>query len=102
MSRDSGDLVVGYRRYDERRFVRVIRRASIRTAFGSVPILGSRDATVRLPPDLECNLNGGPCISCHQDVYLNRLGWSALVEKDADVCCMDCEDRYSAEITRAL
>ena len=100
--RGAGALVIGFRREDERRFARVVKPSAVRTAFGQAVLLGTRPQVITLPPELQANMNGGPCISCGHDVYLNRLGWSALVERDADVCCMGCEDRYSAEITRAL
>jgi hypothetical protein len=52
--------------------------------------------------DLDCEILAGSCVSCGAGVFLNKLGYSAVLEKDADVCCMQCEDRYSAEISRSL
>lgn len=99
MPRNSGALVVGYRREDLRRFQRDMPYRQVVAGGLAVPLLGAR---VKLTGDLQCNTIGGRCISCGHDVYLNRMGYSAVLEKDADVCCMECEDRYSAEMTRQL
>lgn len=101
MPRNSGALVVGFRREDERRFARVAQPEAM-IGNTRIPLLGQRPRVYRLPTELQCNLNGGACISCGRDVYLNRSGYSALIEKDADVCCTECEDRYSAEMTKSL
>lgn len=98
-ARNSGALVVGYRREDRRRHVRDIPYRVVQAGGVRVPLLGAR---VRLTGAMECNRIGGRCISCGHDVYLNEMGFSAVLEKDADVCCMECEDRYSAEMTRSL
>jgi hypothetical protein len=104
--RNSGALVVGYRLEDPRRYAE--RRAAesrargrfIRTPSGAlVPAEGVVRMRAR---DLDCEIDAGRCISCGQAVYLNSLGYSAVLERDADVCCMQCEDRYSADITRSL
>ncbi len=47
-------------------------------------------------------VDAGKCIGCSHHVYLNWLGVSAIRERDADVCCDECESRYHAEINRAL
>lgn len=45
---------------------------------------------------------GGKCIGCSRPVYVNIFGASAIRERDADVCCIYCEQMYDAEINRAL
>lgn len=97
--RNSGALVVGFRKEDPRRHVRDVPYREIVAGGQRIPLLGAR---VRLTDSLECTIVGGRCISCSREVYLNQMGYSAVIEKDADVVCMDCEDRYSAEITRSL
>lgn len=102
--RRSGALVVGYRKEDPRRHVRA-RAAAIRPGLIRTPsgLVVPSSGVVRRPEhELDCNHAAGACISCGRTVYLNSLGMSALHEKDADVCCMECEDRYSAEMTRSL
>lgn len=99
MPRNSGALVVGYRKDDLRRHVRAVPGTVIRAGGRVVPILGR---TVRLEGEYECTIVGGRCISCGCDVYLNRWGYSAVLEKDADVACMECESRYSADMTKSL
>jgi hypothetical protein len=47
-------------------------------------------------------LVGGKCISCSQPVYVNVYGASAIRERDADVCCVECEALYDADINRSL
>lgn len=54
---------------------------------------------MKIPP---ADQRAGRCISCGRDVYVNAYGLSAIVERDADVCCDDCEHRYSADINRSL
>jgi hypothetical protein len=104
MSRNAGALVIGYRREDERRFVQV-RAAALRPRYvrhpsgAIVPLAG---VVKRETSDLDCTIDAGRCISCGHAVYLNSLGYSAVLEKDADVACMECEDRYAAELTRSL
>ena len=101
MARNSGALVVGYRKEDQRRFSRIVGGRSFRVGGMVVPVLGA-SRTLTLEGPYRCDIVGGKCISCGRDVYLNQLGYSAVLEKDADVVCMECEDRYSADITRAL
>ncbi len=84
--RNSGALVVGYAKGDSRRF-------EVRHASGLV--------TLEDTP-WERSIVGGSCLSCGRDVYMNHLGYSAVLENDADVVCQDCEDRYAADITRSL
>lgn len=104
--RNSGALVIGFRKEDERRYA--ARRALearavgrfIRTPSGAV-VPASGVVNMRAA-DLDCNILAGACVSCGAGVFLNSLGYSAVLEKDADVACMDCESRYSAEITRSL
>lgn len=106
MSRNSGALVIGYRKDDERRYA--LRRAAESQAIGRFirgpggMIVPASGVVNMRAADLDCNILAGSCISCGTGVYLNSLGYSAVLEKDADVCCMECEDRYSAEITRSL
>lgn len=94
--RNSGALVVGYRKEDERRFVR-----DMPAGFdpGSRLFLPARRIDLG---EFRCEIDAGTCISCGARVFLNHWGYSAVLEKDADVVCFDCEDRYSADITRGL
>lgn len=101
MSRNSGALVIGYRKEDLRRFQREVPGGVLRFGGRVVPVIGAR-RTLTLEGPYRCDIIGGKCISCGRDVYLNQLGYSAVLEKDADVCCMECEDRYSADISRSL
>lgn len=106
MARNAGALVVGFRKGDVRRFA--VRRAMESRARGKLirtpsGMLVPAEGVVNIrPQDLDCNTVGGRCVSCGADVYLNQLGYSAVLEKDADVACMECEDRFGAEITRSL
>ena len=104
MARNAGALVIGYRREDDRRFVAVRARRARRGWITTPSGLAVRsEGTVNVTSsELDCTLVGGRCISCGADVYVNRLGASAIVEKDADVACMQCEDRYASDMTRSL
>ena len=68
-------IVIGYAEGDLRRFVE------------------------KRPP---ADILGGRCISCRRKVFFNAFGISAIRERDADVCCDDCERRYQADIDRSL
>ena len=45
---------------------------------------------------------GGKCVGCSSDVYVNPFGAGAIRERDADVCCTFCEQKYDADINRSL
>lgn len=45
---------------------------------------------------------GGKCIGCSHPVYVNVFGADAIRSRDADVCCVFCEQRYDADINHAL
>jgi hypothetical protein len=98
--RRGGDaFVVGFRHEDPRRFVRhrvaiSPRPRLIRTPSGM--LVPSSGVVARNEHDLDCEIMAGKCIGCGHDVYLNALGMSALYERDADVCCMQCEADYDS------
>lgn len=98
--RNSGALVIGFRRDDQRRYSRAIPTSWVPGRHGGLTRVPAQ--VVKLPLDLQCHIQAGSCVGCGATVYLNQLGYSAVRERDADVCCMECEDRYSADISRSL
>lgn len=69
-------LVIGYRKEDVRRF------------------------TEKFPP---ATIDAGPCIAdCGRHVFFNASGISAVRDRDADVCCLQCEYQFAADINRSM
>lgn len=101
MPRNSGALVVGFRKEDPRRNIHA--RAALERARQRASGLILPPGVVRMEDhELDASIIGGKCIGCNRDVYLNRLGMSAVREKDADVCCVECEQGYGADLTYSL
>jgi hypothetical protein len=70
----SHGLVTGFRSEDQRRYRKVPA------------------ATVR----------AGRCVDCRAEVFVNIFGASALIERDADVICANCDAREGALVDREL
>lgn len=98
--RNSGALVVGYRKGDPRRYVQ--RRTSEARAKAARSGLWLPGTVEMERHELDCHTIAGRCIGCNQDVYVNSLGMSAVREKDADVCCLQCETNYGADLTNSI
>lgn len=95
--RNAGALVVGFLKDDPRRF-EVPVPAHVHPISG----LFIPARVVRLTGMSERDVIAGKCISCNADVYVNQSGMSAVIEKDADVCCQHCHDRWPADIDYSL
>lgn len=52
-----------------------------------------------IPP---ANIPAGLCISCGRMCFVNPSGAAAIRDRDADVCCIECESRYTADINASL
>lgn len=48
------------------------------------------------------DIRAGRCIGCSKQCAVNPSGAKAIRDRDADVCCLDCEKRYDADINHAL
>lgn len=97
--RGADAIVVGYRKDDPRRSVGErarLQRPQVVLGPGGrrIPLLGRVQVET---VDLDCRILAGSCISCGRGVYVNALGYSAVVERDADVVCAECEPEVFAD-----
>ena len=61
-----------------------------------------RDLAERFAMRPPADIQAGACISCGEQCYVNENGADAIRSRDADVCCIRCENLYAADINRSL